>query len=140
MRATLERQCSQGQPARRPSHAGRGPRRPRWTPRRTPARPKRWRPRGGRQPRPAHWRAGLTTAARGPRGSIGHDGAQGHEADAEAAADATRTGAPRVGRIRRPLAQGQPGLAAGGAPTVRLKMKNAMQHRSNLTSMTCSEI
>jgi hypothetical protein len=32
------------------------------------------------------------TAARGPRGSIGHDGAQGHEADAEAAADATRTG------------------------------------------------
>jgi hypothetical protein len=48
-----------------------------------------------------HRRAELTTAAGGMHGSIGHNGAQGHEADAKAAEDATRIGGPHARQIQQ---------------------------------------
>jgi hypothetical protein len=88
--------------------------------------PNGWRPRGGWQSRLVHRRAELTTAAGGMHGSIGHNGAQGQEADAKAAEDATCVRGPHARQIRQqgariwlPPTQWRPDLDAGGASMVR---------------------
>jgi hypothetical protein len=65
---------------------------------------KQWWHRGGGgeggQPKPVRGRAGFPTAARGPCGSIQHDGTQGHQAGAK-----SEEGATHVGRIRQQRAR-----------------------------------